>query len=225
MAVADQVEQLRELGFTALEELGQVGGRTLFQLAVSGEQALGALETLRGAFQSTGLWPMVLGLDGPFAHYLGDAFNLTEAEVAHALKEAEAIDVDAWFAARREELGVGDPDDLGTWPKGVKPWLSVIEALYREQGVLKPSVNVLLVPVQAAWHVPILLGFGGWNDCPSPAELAALSSHWHATHGADPVSIGSSQGADTLGWSVEKPPLDRRSALLLVKELYICATF
>ena len=132
--------------FTALEELGQTGGRTLYQLAVSGEQALDALETLRGAFQSTGLWPMVLGLDEPFADHLVDAFKLTEAEAARALKEAEAIDVDAWFETRREELGVGDPDDLGTWPKGVKPWLSVIEALYREPGVLKPTVNVLLVP-------------------------------------------------------------------------------
>ncbi|HEX2731146.1 MAG TPA: DUF4253 domain-containing protein [Polyangiaceae bacterium] len=168
---------------------------------------------------------MVSGLGGPFANYLGDAFALSAAQIDEQFELSLAIDVGQWFVQRREALGVRDPDALGQWPKAARPWLPVIEAVYERLGVLKSTVNLLLVPVQASWQVPIVLNFGGFNDCPTPAELGALLRHWDCGYGAQPVSIGSQHSADTLGLLVERPPMDRFGALGLAKELYVSADF
>ena len=203
----------------AIRPLGQAGARPLDELVLDRDIADPALSKLREAFPVTGLWPVIWGPDEPIDQYL-DTFKRSEGDIERDLTAAEAIDPREWLAARRTDRGVADPDDIGHWPTSVKRWGDGLEALGSRE------VHVLLVPAAFAWHVPAILGFGGFNDCPAPAELCALLRRWRELYGADPASLAAqAAGCDAIELTVENPPLDKPGAIALAKELFVVADF
>jgi len=65
----------------------------------------------------------------------------------------------------------------------------------------RPAV-VLLIRAEHSYHVPAHLGFGGWNDCPSPELQVAVLREWHKEYNAVPVCIT----GDVLECAVVKRP-------------------
>lgn len=55
----------------------------------------------------------------------------------------------------------------------------------------------------------LALGFGGFNECPTPAEQARVWQHWAKVHGAEPVVVRS-DGLD----AVIARPVESRAALV-----------
>lgn len=58
---------------------------------------------------------------------------------------------------------------------------------------------------------------GGWNDCPDSSVLTAFAKRWHASFGAEVVSIT----RDVMEFTVANPPTTREAASKLAMEQYI----
>lgn len=104
----------------------------------------------------------------------------------------------------------------GPWPKTPKPlsnWSIPYDVLTR---VPLPEVLVGLVPTETSWHVPAILRFGNWNECPPPEEHVALMKHWHERFGAELVGMTH----DVVEMLVSRPPQDRAAAIELAKQQY-----
>lgn len=105
----------------------------------------------------------------------------------------------------------GDDDDAGESrrdePVAIRDILT---------GVLHPKVEILLLRGGADWMVPCRLGFGGWNDCPSPAEQSAVLASWNRRYGAVVEAIT----RDTIEMRVERPPTTPEAARALAIEQY-----
>jgi Domain of unknown function (DUF4253) len=79
-----------------------------------------------------------------------------------------------------------------------------------------PAV-VLLVRVEHSYEVPAHLGFGGWNDCPSPELQVAALREWHKEYNAVPACIT----GDVLECAVVKRPQTEGEAMKLAAEQWI----
>jgi hypothetical protein len=68
---------------------------------------------------------------------------------------------------------------------------------YRVEGLALPygrdgraaRALVALVEALAGWHVPALLDYGYWNDCPEPAVYGAVLRYWGDQYGAELVCM------------------------------------
>ncbi len=76
---------------------------------------------------------------------------------------------------------------------------------------------VLLIKVEHSYEVPAHIGFGGWNDCPSPALQVAALREWHKEYKAVPACIT----ADVLECAVVKRPQTEAEAMKLAAEQWI----
>ena len=65
---------------------------------------------------------------------------------------------------------------------------SLVSMLDYESGELAECVIVHL-PTDKPWEVPLLVPFGGWNECPDNAEMAAVLKKWYDKYGAVPAAI------------------------------------
>jgi hypothetical protein len=76
---------------------------------------------------------------------------------------------------------------------------------------------VLLIKVEHSYEVPAHLGFGGWNDCPSPELQVAVLREWHKEYNAVPACIT----GDVLECAVVKRPQTEGEAMKLAAEQWI----
>jgi len=136
------------------------------------------------------------------------------------LEEAARIDVDEWL----ERRVAGDPEyyeeEHGDWPAGMDPNHSFKGPTDIVTGQPLAEVAIILVRAAESWHVPCVLGYGDWNECPAPAEHAAILKRWQDGYGATLVTMT----PDTIELAVERPVRTREDALALAREQYIyCA--
>ena len=81
---------------------------------------------------------------------------------------------------------------------------------------LDDSMRVLVVSA-AAHRLPIYLRFGGFNECPTPAQQAVALRAWQDRFGARLVFVGEA----TLELLVARPPRDLESVRTLAWEHYL----
>lgn len=155
---------------------------------------------------------------------------------AEVLRTGEAIDVDAWFEARREESlnaegtdsadlrwmngGFLDAVETGGFPRGPWPDGSPFPPIPLPWSSDDPAAMLALglVPTPDSWAIPAHIQFGGWGECPLPAEWCALLRAWQRDHGAEIIGL---TGA-SLELAVARPPSDRAGALDLARQ-HACA--
>lgn len=165
-------------------------------------------------------------------------------EIADILSVAEDIDVEDWFAARREffeasaalsprlaeRLGVdlgddawGEEDDLDdgaddedndgdAGPPGMPREL--VSHLDAETGEPVKVVAICILPTEKNYETPGLLRFGGWAECPYPAEHVAIWRRWSQRFGATIQAIT----GDSLEADVSDPPQSYEEAFELAQE-------
>ena len=75
---------------------------------------------------------------------------------------------------------------------------------------------VVSVPTSDPTLLAPYLGFGDWNDCPSPALHAAFARRWGDAWGATPVAIA----GDVVEYRVARPITKREQALAVAEEQY-----
>lgn len=195
---------------------------------VHGSRAAEAWRALRDAVPRSGRWPVVLGDEAAIALLRGPIEHGSVPSVGEVLRRADAIDAERALGehrAQHAESGAPEPHE---------PWDAEDEALEEERAAAEsevragrdvlsgeplPEVAIALLPTRDGAEAAAWLGFGGWNECPEPAEHVAVMRRWGARFGAELVSIG----PDTVEARVQARPRDLDAARALAEEQYAYA--
>lgn len=179
---------------------------------VSGKNALATYQSLKN---NTDIFPVILGDDDDL-EAMAEAANYITESFSQLLQQAENIDSADWFDKRQAQ----DPEyydlTIGEWQD-----LSACSDISVHLDILtdkpKPEVNIALVPVPKSWMIPAFLKIGGWNECPTAAEHAAIFKYWDARYGITIAGIT----ADVIELEVQRPPTTREQALQLAEQQFI----
>ena len=187
-------------------------------LAVPGRQAILTWQKLRESADAIGCYPLVLGPMEEVGEL--ERHGHFEEPPASIVSQATALGVDpqkwAWLSDRLRDLDAGEERPDADWPDDATPQSGFslpYDLLTHEP---HPRVAIALLPALDGWRAPAYLRFGGWNDCPHPAEHVAAFRSWFERFGAEPVGIGQ----DVVEMRVARPPADRDTALALAREQY-----
>lgn len=181
-------------------------------ITVAGVDALAEHARYRAQFEKTGKFPVLLGSQRDYQAWTQRQESQSSAK--EILEEASTVSFPDWFLERRNaEL---DPSDVDrkAWPKSPPEPMEIAAHLELESGLPKAQVLIALVPVSHPAEIFALLPWGGWDDCPWPAEHSAVLRYWFERYGAEVVSMTH----DTIECQVAKPPTDRDAAIRLAKE-------
>ncbi|MGZ8702598.1 MAG: DUF4253 domain-containing protein, partial [Gaiellaceae bacterium] len=108
----------------------------------------------------------------------------------------------------------------GEWPTGTQPTTSFTGPTEILSGLPLPEVALVVVPADASWHVPCLLQYGDWNECPPAVAHAAILRRWEERYGARVVTMR----YDTIELAVDRPIATQQEALVVAHEQYVyCA--
>ncbi len=88
--------------------------------------------------------------------------------------------------------------------------LELLSIVDYEDG-LKEDLLIVKLPITKPYEVFAYLPMGGFNDCPLPAEMVAVSKYWYEKHGAVPSALS----YDEVEYYIEKRTTDEE----LIKEL------
>jgi hypothetical protein len=188
-------------------------------ITVHGKDAIRKWEELRAQYETTGLWPLVIGAPEDQKLLFGEVI---EGDVSGPSYTGDPAGWFAWRKQQREQLEGATFDDIydgirGEWPANVKPYDTFTVPTHILTGRWKPSVIIALLPVKHVSEVPVMMGFGGWNECPFPDDHATVFRHWNARYGAEPVCMT----GDLLEFRVANPPTTKDDALKLAEEQFI----
>jgi len=152
----------------------------------------------------------------PLAVYVSDFLlealldNLSEASAqtcveyrAKLLPLVEHIDVYALLQARFEGAAADiEPAELVGNFANIRH-VEGEESLCMSCRGMAREVLIVKCPTQNPWELPLYLPMGGFNDCPLPAEQAAVFRFWQEVNGAVPVVVG----YDIWELRVSNPPM------------------
>lgn len=196
------------------------GAGDLLGFMVEPESAVALWERIRGVTDRTGLYPLIIvGIDDLQEQI---AINEEEEPVEGVLAAAAAwtdAEVEAWFSRLETE----DPEVFGNPERGEwegapqEEFMLPVRAMHSEDEEAAEDVAIVLIPCAHGWEVPAHVQFGGFNDCPFPAEHAAILRRWHTQYGAEIVTMAS----DTIEMRVARPPKTREGALALAREQFL----
>jgi hypothetical protein len=206
------------------------------RLVVPGASARALWERLRALVPETGHYPLLLGPEDELELLLEQLGASEDEDTAALLAQAEALSPEphGWAGARLAGL-VQLMQDAGLEPQlDAEDFADAEAALEAEEaaqegrrtrgagafthdaatGAPYPRVALALLPACEPWQAPVRLRFGGFNECPSPAQHGAMLRHWEAAYGAEPVALSH----DTLELRVARPPVDAAAARALARE-------
>jgi hypothetical protein len=212
------VASLRAAGVSTpvLRAVLQTPTRRILGFDVAPEDALPHWKRLRAATERTGLYPVILDWE---QDTLEDAFSLNdpEARPEQILAAAAQIECPAWFNKRREsDSEYYDGVEIGEWPATAAGMSSesIPHDVSEKEG---RTVTVVLVPTRNCWEVCAILPYGGWNECPWPAEHLAVQRYWNQKWGAEIAYMS----GDVLQFVVPRRPATRDEAMVLAREQFI----
>ena len=181
-------------------------------ITVAGVDAVAHWKQLREQYDSTGKYPVLLGSRRDY-----DAWckrRVDSSSNAEILAEARTVAFPDWFLERRNAELDPSPADRDMWPSEPPEPIDIAAHLEPESGLPRAEALVGLVPCASPPELFGQLPWGGWSDCPWPAEHAAVMRYWLDKYGAEVVSITQ----DTIECHVARPPRDRDAAIRLAKE-------
>jgi len=189
-------------------------------VVIPGSKALAELDRLRTEYPRTGLYPILFGDQDDFDRAHDQLRELHEPGPDAEIEESLKLDPLEWLRKRADD----DPEYYemfhGDWPEHPEAKIDIVTHQELRSGKPKPSVIIGLLPVQTPWHVFAHLQWGGWNECPFPAEHCAMHRYWQDSYGAEVVSIT----GDIVQCVVSRPPNDRHASVQLAKQQYVyCA--
>jgi hypothetical protein len=229
---------------TTLQRLEAVGPDAVHRLVVHGRDAIPMWRRLRAIVNQTAHWPVILGDGNAVRSLQERVSRFAADDPRQIIASGERMSAAEWFAAERDykakylaaianpdthdvlkdmyrqmlELlertpGIAQPPPMPeTWPDDAPPNVDFMTP-YNSEGLID-RLSVGLVPTQAAWRVPAMLGFGHFNACPHPSVHVCLLKHWNQTHGAELVAMTN----DTVELAIARPPLTREDAIALNRD-------
>jgi len=185
---------------------------------IAGIRAIELWELKRDSYFTSGEYPFLIGDSEDLAR-LEVVANFELRTPSEIIACSQDFDLSHWMTKRRaeEERYHFDADKvLGTWPdhQASPKFLSVHRDTQTRQ--VKPRVKLGLARIGEPWHLPAVLRFGNWNDCPDAVVHCALLRSWQSQFGAEIAGASS----NTLECIVSRPPQDREAALALAWEQF-----
>jgi hypothetical protein len=238
--------QAEDLDASTLELLYEHGDERAYRLMVT-ERASRAWAVMADLAERSGYWPVILGGPeemGRVAEQVADktwgtTAELIEKSLAVSGEQVLADAFEQFLSDRREDLDYareqGDDkraaaleaalasDDpfrcmpRGKWPRRVSPRRRYFTPHDHNTTEHLPEVFIALVPTKISWQVPIYLNFGGFNECPSPDDIASVLRYWEESYGAQLACLTH----DVLEMNVFQPPETREAAMALAREQYL----
>lgn len=170
-----------------------------------------------------GFTPLLLLLDDLLIESIQESISETASELPMAmpvLPDGKAW-LDCQYALCMEELrkchistAEFESKNIDDEIDGQRRFLSIRSLLAAETPIYLAGI-----PTKNPWEILRWVPFGGWNECPMPAEMMAVLRYWHEKYGAVPACVG----ADTLELYVQHP-VSAEQALELAKEQYAFCT-
>jgi hypothetical protein len=221
---------------SSLRLLFEVGDELAYCLTVPGAKAVATWGRLRRALPKTGHWPVLLGEPEECEEVVENwCFDCGDEPTSELLSKALEVDCVGWLEDvchdLQEDVGewTGDPNESllmsrdfkgfpsGDWPEDRPPVHTFAVPRDLLTDAPHPEVCIGLVPTREPWQAPVLLRFGGFNECPPPEIQGAFARRWHERYGAEVVSVT----IDTVEMHVLRPPAGRAEALQLAREQYL----
>ena len=121
------------------------------------------------------------------------------------LENYKKVDCTQWFKERKqeyieneyldEEYEFSDDNDYLDYFKNFNEdktlYLNSIFDI--ETGKIRENVGLFKVPADKAYEIPGWFLFGGFNECPLPEEIIAISKYWYEKYDARIVAITDSE--------------------------------
>jgi hypothetical protein len=148
--------------------------------------------------------------------------NCGDSNPQAELRKAERLDPKQIVADRIDDLGIKPAELQVETPLADPPPGSVTGYTIPTDvttGKPLPRVWMTLLPTKHSWHVPALLMFGNFNDCPPPAVHAAMHRYWERKFGSEIVGIT----ADTIETHAPGLTLQGASPVPVAREQYAYA--
>ena len=159
--------------------------------------------------KAEGFIPVIIPIEDRLEDYLEDmegqeisADSLPDVKDFFASAKQSIDDIDSY----KGTMTAGDPNDL------------MVSMTDYESGELAECVMIHL-PTDKPWEAALLVPFGGWNDCPTPDDMAAVLKYWYEQYGAVPAAITH----DTLEMVLPQP-ISREDAAQVAFEQFLFCT-
>ncbi len=163
-----------------------------------------------------GFTPVIIAATDVLAEFLSGIRDelgeeKTPADYRKELLSSNPVDSKKWFSKAiklMDESGMLDDDEYEDYDDEEE------ENADNEFGGFSDNDDLILarIPTTHPWEVFAWVPFGGWNECPDPDIMMAVSKHWYEKYGAVPAVISH----DCLEFSAE--PVDIKHAKQLAKE-------
>ena len=214
--------QLAGFGFRNVARIYEGPEYDLVSVRVAGADAEKSWWRLRTLLEPLGAWPVILGdtsLETPLVEHLRESEAMTLRTIT---EQANAIDPLSWLKKRaaidRELYEPPRASDVERISPKCDTDTRLVGPMELADGKPYPSVSIVIVPTRESWAAPAFFKFGGWNDCPMPAEHVAMIRYWHDAHGAEVATIA----ADIVELRVARPPRSRQ-ALAVAQQQFVYA--
>lgn len=188
--------------------------------ALLSQDAIAALDALRGNRATSGLVPVILGGSEDLA-LLIDTRQIVEEDGLspdQALERASILDTEKWLAdaaTQRKTDAEEDPEllnEVGTWPD-IAPGRTKLET---HLDVPDNRVYLAVFRTDASWKVPALLLWSSFNYDMGPDLHTAMHRRWNKLYGSEVVSVTGS----VIQCHVSRPPQTKEEAMRLAWEQY-----
>jgi hypothetical protein len=222
----DRQDILKSLGVDTSKAIS-LGGEVACYCIPGGQPAVDLWRRLRERLGDLQAWPLLCGGKNEL-DYLQEQFELNDVNSASRLTVPELPAIEALSQMRLQqreamkqwrqthpEFPDLPPDDLmdetpkhvpnfAGWPSLPAPEEQHCLTTPFELGSnrAKKAIWLAIVPTTDPVQVPLLMRFGGWNECPLPAIHAAFFRDWRRNFGAEPVAITH----DIVEMYVPRPP-------------------
>ena len=130
------------------------------------------------------------------------------------IEEALTLDAKKILKQRGEELDDEERVKIGKVAGGDK--IERFTAFWNYDTKLSKEVILAKVSTSNPWELPIYLPMGGFNDCPPPAQQAAIMKYWFEKYGAVPGLVTYDEWECILPAPIE----NEYEALKVAKEQY-----
>jgi Domain of unknown function (DUF4253) len=190
----------------------------LTTLKIAGNDAIRLLNEYRSRYPASGQYPFLIG-DGEELGRIKEMAKFNDRDPARIIRASLRVKTAEWIAGRQkeaEEYGFSPEETLGEWPGEILDKGSI--GLHKDvlSGRVKPEVYLGLARIEKPWHLPAVVKYGAWNDCPAPHVHCAFHREWQERFGAEITGMS----GDVVECAVTNPPTDRETATVLAREQY-----
>ena len=188
---------------------------------VAGGEAVDAWRRLQAILAPARAWPVIIGevkQEESLVESLKDSETTSLAAISDQANVIEPLD---WFRRRRQSDPSYVPPRAPAWKRPFR------EPCGRGGTLVGPvdlttnrpyeRVSIVIVPTRDSWAAPAFLKYGGWNECPGPAEQVALLRYWHDAYNTDVATMAS----DIIELSVPRPISTRQEALAVAEQQFL----